>query len=249
MSDPEMSEQRRAELAANLVTVRERIARACTAADRGSDEVTLIAVTKTYPAADVAVLLGLGVTDIGENRDQEAAPKMVAVRAAGLTPVFHFVGQLQTNKAASVARYADVVQSVDRSRLVDALDRAAEYAGRRLAVLVQIDLDDGADERAAAGDRGGRGGVPPAEAAALAERVAATQQLTLAGVMAVAPLDGDPRPAFERLARVAERVRAVEPAARWISAGMSSDLEAAVAVGATHVRVGTAILGSRSPRR
>lgn len=241
--------QRREELATQLAVVRERIRSACSTAGRSPDDVTLIAVTKTYPASDVALLLGLGVTDIGENRDQEAGPKVAAVRAAGLHPVFHFVGQLQTNKAGSVARYADVVQSVDRPRLVTALDRAAGYAERRLAVLLQVDLDDDADARARSGAADGRGGVAPSGVTALADRVAGADRLTLAGVMAVAPLTGDPRPAFERLAGIAERVRTIEPAARWISAGMSSDLEAAVAVGATHVRVGTAILGSRTPRR
>ena len=144
---------------------------------------------------------------------------------------------MQTNKAAVVAGCSDVVHSVDRTRLVTALDRAATAAGRRLRVLVQVDLS-GAD---------GRGGAGPAELPALADAVAATGALDLAGVMAVAPLDADPDEAFARLAQVAEALRRTHPSATVVSAGMSGDLEAAVTHGATHLRVGTALLGSRPP--
>ena len=147
----------------------------------------------------------------------------------------HFIGQLQSNKAASVAHYADVVQSLDRAKVVRALDRAAGQLGRRLDVTVQVRLDEAE----------GRGGVVPGEARALADLVAGAQSLTLRGVMAVAPLGGDPRAAFARLREVADGIRGDHPDATWVSAGMSGDLEAAVAEGATHLRVGSAILGSR----
>ena len=232
---------RRAELAANLARVEERIAAACADAGRDRADLTLVAITKTFPAEDVGHLAALGVRDVGENRDQEAAAKVAACRDAGVAGlVWHFVGQLQRNKAGSVATYADVVHSVDRLRLVAALDRAAGTAGRRLTALVQVDLRD-----APADD--GRGGAAPADVAALAAAVAAADRLRLGGVMAVAPADADPDAAFARLAEVAARLRQDHPDAVVVSAGMSGDLEAAVRHGATHLRVGSALLGSRPP--
>ena len=235
---------RREELAANLAEVRERIAAAERAAGRPAGDVTLIVVTKTWPASDVRLLAGLGVGDVGENRDQEALPKHEACADLGLR--WHFIGQLQRNKARHVAAYADVVQSVDRPELVAALDRAAAGAGRTLDVLLQIGLaavPDGAPPAH-------RGGADPADVASLADLVEAAESLRLAGVMAVAPLgpDGspaDPRASFARLADVAAGLRADHPRATMVSAGMSGDLEEAVAAGATHVRVGTAVLGGR----
>lgn len=230
---------RRAELDERLSAVRARVARACDAAGRDPGELTLVAVTKFFPASDADLLAELGVCAIGENRDQEAAAKVAALtRRADLA--VHFIGQLQTNKAHSVVRYADVIQSVDRPKLVAALDRAAGEAGVRPSVLVQISLDvDGA----------GRGGVRPEVADELADAVAACEHLQLRGVMGVAPLCGDAGEAFARLRTVADGIRAVHPQASWVSAGMSGDLEAAVAHGATHLRVGSAILGSREPHR
>lgn len=228
---------RRTELAANLAQVERRIAEACAAAGRDRGEVTLIAVTKTYPASDVRILAELGVTDIGENRDQEAADK--AGDCAGLPVTWHFIGRLQTNKVRSVVSYAGMVHSVDRSRLVRALGAEAVRAGREIGCLVQVALEKDPDP--------GRGGAPPSEVPALAEAVAGTEGLRLAGVMAVAPLGEDPEPAFARLAEVARAVRAEHPAARVVSAGMSADLRQAIANGATHVRVGTALLGRRKP--
>jgi pyridoxal phosphate enzyme (YggS family) len=201
--------------------------------------VSLVAVTKTFPASDVAHLAALGLRDMGENRAADAAAKVEQCRADGLTGlVWHFVGQLQTNKATVVAGCADAVHSVDRERLVRALDRAAGDAGRRLRCLVQVDLADQPDDAA-------RGGARPAEVPLLADALGAAEHLDLAGVMAVAPLDGDPGQAFDRLARVAEALRRDHPDAVMVSAGMSGDLEAAVRHGATHLRVGTALLGSR----
>jgi len=228
---------RRAELDANLGAVRERIAAAARAAGRTPGDVTLIAVTKTFPASDVALLAALGVADVGENRAQEAAAKHAEV---GGPPRWHFVGTLQRNKAALVASFADVVHSVDRAELVAALDHAAASLDRTAApldVLVQVSLDDSP----------GRGGARLDDVGALADRVAASPHLRLRGVMAVAPLDADPAAAFGKLADKAAQIRSDHPGATWISAGMSGDLEAAIAAGATHVRIGTALLGRRGP--
>jgi len=232
---------RREELSANLVHVRDRIGAACRAAGRPRDDVALIVVTKYFPGTDIEVLCELGVTDIGENRDQEASAKIAALPPGVRQRVqVHFIGQLQSNKAASVAAYVDTVHSIDRDKLVRALDRAASAAGRDIGALVQVSL--GGDP---AGP--GRGGIPLDGVTELANNVAAAQHLTLRGLMAVAPLGVDPVEAFARLATVARSVRADHPGATWISAGMSADLEAAVANGATHLRVGSAILGSRPP--
>lgn len=238
----EHSGERAAELAASLAALRARIAAACAAADRAADEVTLIAVTKTFPASDVRLLAALGVTDVGENRDQEAAPK--AAECADLVPPlrWHFIGQLQVNKCASVVGYADVVHSVDRLKLITALGTRARRAGRRISCLIQVNLDPAAT--ADAGDPG-RGGAVPADVPMLASAVAAEEGLELSGVMAVAPLGAPPRPAFRRLGEVAAEIRAAYPGANAISAGMTGDLEDAIAEGATHVRVGTALLGGR----
>jgi PLP dependent protein len=230
--------ERRTELDRALSVVRERIARACAAADRDPGEVTLIAVTKFFPATDVDLLVELGVRHIGENRHQEARDKVAQLRNRDELTI-HFIGQLQTNKAAGVAEYADVVHSVDRLRLVHALDRGAHHAGRRVGVLVEVAL----------GEEQGRGGVAPAEAPLVADGVAAAEQLDLHGVMGVAPLGGDPAAAFNLLEEVARGIRTAHPGASWISAGMSGDLEEAVAHGATHLRVGSAILGSRPSHR
>ena len=228
---------RRAELAANLAAVQGRIAAACAASGRATAEVQLIAVTKTFPVPDIMILHELGVDDVGENKDQEAAPKAVACAAAGLALRWHFVGQLQVNKAASVASYAYMVHSVDRLRLVEALGRRAVAAGRQLRCLVQVSLDGEA----------GRGGAEPGQVSGLADAIAARDGLELAGVMAVAPLGQPARPAYARLREIAETVRAAHPAAQVISAGMSGDLGEAIAEGATHVRIGTALLGGRPP--
>jgi hypothetical protein len=227
---------RREELAARLADVRRRIAKACETAGRDPGDLTLIAVTKTRPASDVRLLSELGLTDVGENRDAEAAPK--AAQCSDLKLTWHFIGQLQTNKCASVVRYASVVQSVDRSRLIRALGQAARRAERVIECLIEVSLD---------GDPA-RGGAPAGEVPALAEALAAEPGLVLGGVMAIAPLGMAPPDAFARLLGSAAAVRAVRPAATVISAGMSGDFEAAVEAGATHLRIGTALLGDRGPR-
>ena len=237
MSEAQWS--RPAELSRNLAATRDRIAAACAAAGRDPAELTLIAVTKTYPASDVLALAGLGLTDFGENRDQEAAPKAAAVAAAGQPVTWHFVGQLQTNKAHSVARYADLVHSVDRVRLVRALGTAARAAARELTCLVQVSLEGSAAQA--------RGGVPPATLAEVAAAIEAEEGLTLGGLMAVAPRFADPKGAFAPLRELSDVVRSVNPSATVVSAGMTGDLEAAIECGATHLRIGTALLGDRRP--
>jgi PLP dependent protein len=260
---------RAAELSRNLAATRNRIAAACAAAGRDPAEITLIAVTKTYPADDVLALADLGLTDFGENRDQEAAPKAAAVAAAGQPVTWPFIGQLQTNKAHSVARYADLVHSVDRVRLVRALGAAARAAARELTCLVQVSLETGdlgageldagdlsasdADGRALIAEQTAghaaqaRGGGPPAMLGEVAAAIEAEEGLTLGGLMAVAPRFADPRGAFAPLRQLSDVVRSVNPSATVVSAGMTGDLEAAIECGATHLRIGTALLGDRRP--
>lgn len=223
-------------LAERLAAVDAQIAEAARAAGRDAGEITRIVVTKFHPAALVRELHGLGVVDVGENRQQELVAK--AEELAALDLRWHFIGQLQTKKARAVRRVASAVHSVDRERLVDALEAAAEPGEAPLDVLVQINLTDDP----------ARGGVAPDGLEPLAERIAAAPSLALRGVMAVAPLDEAPAAAFERLAGYAARVRAVEPSATWISAGMSADLVEAIACGATHLRIGSAITGPRDAR-
>jgi PLP dependent protein len=228
---------RRDELTANLGTVHGRIRAACEAADRDPAEVSLVVVTKFFPESDVRLLAELGVRAVGENRHQEASAKAAACADLGLS--WHFIGSIQSNKAAAVAGYSDVVESVDRLKLVAALDRGAHDRGRHVDCLVQVSLDPpGA---------AGRGGAPTGEVAALAAAIAEAGALRLRGVMAVAPLGEPALPAFERLAVVAAELRRDHPDATVVSAGMSGDLEEAVRCGATHVRVGSAVLGPRPP--
>ncbi|MGO4248998.1 YggS family pyridoxal phosphate-dependent enzyme [Paenarthrobacter sp. RAF54_2] len=233
------SDARTTELARRLEAVKTRIGAATAAAGR-TDRPGLIVVTKFHPAADVRRLSTLGVRDVGENRDQEAAGK--SAELADLDVRWHFIGQLQSKKAKSVAKYAYSVQSVDRLQVIDALEKAVareqDVTGRKdLECYIQVSLDDDAGAH--------RGGAQPSEVESLAAKIASAPGLRLAGVMAVAPLGADPEAAFERLAVVSAELRANHPAASGISAGMSQDLEAAIKFGATHLRIGSDILGSR----
>ncbi|PVE91642.1 YggS family pyridoxal phosphate-dependent enzyme [Microbacterium sp. TPD7012] len=223
------------DLAARLSAIDERIADAARRADRDPAEITRIVVTKFHPASLVTDLQALGVREVGENRQQELSAKQAELSALDLR--WHFIGQGQTNKAAAIRRSADVVHSVDRGRLADALHRAAEDDDV-LDVLVQVNLTDDA----------GRGGVAPAESRALAEHVLTLPSLRLRGVMAVAPLDEEPASAFTRLRGIADAIREVEPSATWISAGMTGDFVEAIDAGATHLRIGSAITGPRPDR-
>jgi len=225
---------RREELERSLAAVRRRIAEACARSGREPGSVRLLAVTKTFPASDVELLAGLGCADVGESRDQEARPKREQVAGALR---WHMIGQVQRNKARHVAGWADVVESVDRPELADVLAAAARQLGRRLEVLIQVSLD--------AGGAGGRGGVPPTGLLPLAEHITGLPELDLAGVMAVAPLQGDAGAAFGRLQSAHAELLAAVPSASVVSAGMSADLEAAIAHGATQVRLGGALLGNR----
>ncbi|WP_457966742.1 YggS family pyridoxal phosphate-dependent enzyme [Arthrobacter sp. D1-29] len=232
--------ERMAELTGRLAAVRKRIASAAEASGRTGQLPTLIVVTKFHPAEDIRRLSVLGVRDVGENRDQEAAAKSAELEGLGLR--WHFVGQLQGKKAKSVVRYAHSVHSVDRLQLADGLAKAIateqDRTGRGpLECFIQVSLDDDAAAH--------RGGAAPEEIPALAERLAATEGLVLAGVMAVAPLGTVPGEAFEKLALISARLVQDHPSATAISAGMSQDLEAAIQFGATHLRIGSDILGSR----
>jgi len=223
------------DLEARLARVAADVGDAVRAAGRRPDEVTTIVVTKFHPAELVSRLYDLGVRDVGENRHQEAQVK--AADLSGLEGLrWHFVGQLQSKKARQARRYAAAVHSLDRASVVDAL---AADDGALVDGFVQVNLTDDP----------GRGGVAPADVEALAERIVSTPGLRLRGVMAVAPLDEPARPAFARLRVISDRVRSIAPEAGDISAGMSGDFAEAVAEGATHLRIGTAITGMRPPAR
>jgi hypothetical protein len=225
-------------LEARLVSVRNGIADAARAADRSPDELTLVVVTKFHPASLVRELARLGVTDVGENRHQEAEAKAAELDDLSLT--WHFIGQLQSKKARQVRRYAHVVQSLDRASVVDAFaPTETEPEPSVIDGFVQVNLTDDPS----------RGGVRPDDVDALVERVLGTGTIRLRGVMAVAPLDEEPRPAFARLRTISERVRTIAPDATDISAGMSGDHAEAILEGATHLRIGTAITGNRPAAR
>ncbi|TXJ07521.1 MAG: YggS family pyridoxal phosphate-dependent enzyme [Aeromicrobium sp.] len=228
-----MSNERRAELARNLERVETQIAEACEQAQRPRKDITLIAVTKTYPASDVDLLAELGVADVGENRHPEAGRKRAECQAQVR---WHFIGGLQTNKASVVAAYADVVHSVDRRKLVAALDRGAAGVDRVLDCLIQVDFDT---------TNPGRAGVAPSGVAEITEIIAASDNLRLAGVMTVAPLGVDPEPAFAQLRDISALLCETHPEANIISSGMSEDFALAIKHGATHLRIGRSILGNR----
>lgn len=228
-------EARRDQISAGLDDVRRRIATAAEAAGRDPTAVTLVVVTKFFPPSDVRLLAELDVTDIGENRHPEAADKMAECIDLGLR--WHFIGGLQSNKAAAVGSYADVVESVDRVKLVKALNRGAHQRSHPVDVLLQVSLDPPGRE--------GRSGAEVDDLPALADAVESAGMLRLRGLMAIAPLEEDPGAAFERLRVIHRSFVAQWPDATWLSAGMSNDFEAAIGAGATHVRVGSAILGPR----
>ncbi len=217
------------ELADRYASVSHGIDDACRAAGRSRSEITTVVVTKFHSASVIEQLAALGVTDVGENRHQDAAPKAAALAALPLT--WHFVGQLQSNKARAVTQYARIVHSVDRASLVAALARVEH----EVEVFLEVNLTDDP----------GRGGVEQGDVLRLAETVLAVPTLRLRGVMAVAPLDEPARAAFARLKSISDDLRALAPEARSISAGMSGDYADAIAEGATHLRIGTAITGKR----
>ena len=223
------------DIQSNLEKINSRIAEACSRSKRNISEITLIAVTKTYPASDVDLLKQLGIENVGENKDQEASGKISQVKEKFS---WHFIGQLQSNKAKSVVTYADLIHSVDRLSLAKELQKSASAIAKKQKVLIQVDLDQ-------SGPDPSRGGVWPADLAALAQFINQSENLELAGLMSVAPLGENPSKAFERLAQIRSDFLKNYPNAVILSAGMSEDLEAAIEHGATHLRIGSALLGER----
>jgi pyridoxal phosphate enzyme (YggS family) len=216
-------------LAERLERVRGQVVDAAVEAGRDPTTITTIVVTKFHPASLVRELAGLGVQDVGENRQQDAGPKAAELTDLDLT--WHFIGQLQSNKVRAVLEYATVVQSIDRVSLVAAI----EATGLPIEAFIQLNLTDDPN----------RGGVAPGELEALTEQVLAAPNIRLRGVMAVAPLGEDPRAAFRRVRGASERVRLLAPEADALSMGMSGDFREAILEGATHLRIGTAITGNR----
>lgn len=234
-----MADDRSTELAGNLAAVRERINRACDLVDRDPAGITLVVVSKTWPASDLARVADLGVRDFGENRLPELQGKAADLVDRGLR--WHFIGQIQSKKAAAIGRVAHAVHSVDRDKVVAPLARGAVEAGREVSAFVQVSLD-GLDPVAG---HGARGGADPQEVTTVGDAIAAAPGLRLAGVMTLPPPSVPPEVAFARLAQISEQLVAAHPGAGAISAGMSHDLEAAIAAGATHVRIGTSVFGER----
>ncbi len=222
-----MAIDRRSEIAGNLEAVREQISQAADRAGRSANEITLIAVTKTFPASDVEILKDLGVTNFGENRDADAAPK-----AAGISGIWHFQGQIQSNKLKSITSWANVLHSLDQIRHFEVIEKIAPHP---LDIFCQVSLD-GSE---------GRGGVSENELFELAQAIEKSETHRLLGLMAVAPLGADPADAFSKLSVIHKAFMADFPKANKLSAGMSGDFKEAIAYGATHIRIGSQILGSR----
>jgi pyridoxal phosphate enzyme (YggS family) len=226
---------RLSEIQSNLEIIQSRIESACTVAGRDISEITLIAVTKTYPASDVDLLKQLGIENVGENRDQEASAKKLEVKSEFK---WHFIGQLQSNKAKSVVNYADLIHSVDRWSLAKEIQKSAQGIDKMQQVLIQVDLDQSGPDPT-------RGGIWPAELRELAQLINQASHLELKGLMSVAPLGEKPELAFARLKEIRVDFLKENPGAQILSAGMSDDLESAILHGATHLRIGSALLGER----
>ncbi|MBU8544374.1 MULTISPECIES: YggS family pyridoxal phosphate-dependent enzyme [Roseomonadaceae] len=219
-----------AAIATNLGRIRDRIAEACLRANRNPASVTLVAVSKTHPAAAVAAALACGQTVFGENRVQEAAAKFPDLRLGHPALRLHLIGPLQTNKARDAVRIADVIESLDRPKLALALREAMVKEARQPSFLIQVNI----------GDEPQKAGIARAEADAFIRACREEHGLPVTGLMCIPPVEGDPRPHFAALAAMAAR-----HGLTTLSMGMSGDFEAAIAEGATHIRVGTAIFGGR----
>ena len=228
-----MTNQKRIDdIAQSLTQVEERIDRACMLAGRVRDDVTLVAVTKTYPVSDVQILQGLGINNFGENRDAEGVEKSSLIKAH-----WHYQGEVQSKKIGSISRWADTVHSLDDLSHIEKFDRALEALGdKSLQVFIQVSLD---------GDPT-RSGLQPSELIQACQAVTSSKHLQLMGVMTVPPVDSDPEKCFSQVALIAEGVTSNFPEAKYLSAGMSGDFEVAIVYGATHIRIGSQILGSRS---
>ncbi len=222
-----MALDRRSEIAGNLEAVREQISKAAESAGRSVDEITLIAVTKTFPASDVEILKDLGVSNFGENRDSDAAPKATAISGT-----WHFQGQIQSNKLKSITSWANVIHSLDEIRHFEVIEKSAPHP---LDIFCQVSLD-GSE---------GRGGVSEQKLYELAKEIEKSPIHRLQGLMAVAPLGVDPATAFSKLSAIHKAFMADFPKANKLSAGMSGDFKEAIAHGATHIRIGSQILGPR----
>jgi len=224
---------RKDQILSNLESVKEKISAAAQAAGRSPSEITLIAVTKTFPVSDLEILYELGVRNFGENRDQEAAPKVSAL-PADIT--WHFQGGIQSNKLKSISNWASVIHSVDKFEY--ALMISQFSVGKTKEIFIQVSLDTLPQSRE---------GVDPADLMQLAEQIMSLPNLEVKGLMAVAPLDQPTEQAFVRLQQIQQKFIQLYPAASSLSSGMSGDYELAISLGATHVRIGSSILGNRSP--
>ena len=224
---------RKDQILSNLESVKEKISAAAQAAGRAPNEITLIAVTKTFPVSDLEILHELGVRNFGENRDQEAAPK-VGVLPADIT--WHFQGGIQSNKLKSISNWASVIHSVDKFKYAQMISQFS--VGKTKEIFIQVSLDTLPQSRE---------GVDPADLMQLAEQIMSLPNLQVKGLMAVAPLDQPTEQAFVRLQQIQQKFIQLYPAASSLSSGMSGDYELAISLGATHVRIGSSILGNRSP--
>jgi pyridoxal phosphate enzyme (YggS family) len=225
---------RAGEIAENLNSIKSRIAIAAAKAGRSEDEITLIAVTKTFPVSDIKILYDLGVHDFGENRDQEGSVKYLELPSDSN---WHFQGQIQSNKLKSISNWAGVIHSIDDLLHAKKLDSYSD--GKDIFIQVSLDKVDKLEKSP------GRGGVSPDQLLDFLAQIYELQNLNVRGLMAVAPLDELPDLAFGRLKKLSESIVKSHPGAWQISAGMSNDFETAIAHGATHIRVGSQILGVR----
>jgi pyridoxal phosphate enzyme (YggS family) len=221
------------EISANLEKVKEQIKLAAASVNRLSDDITLVAVTKTFPVSDIEILYSLGIRDFGENRDQEASAKV------GLLPKdvrWHFQGQIQSNKLKSITSWASFIHSVDQLRYAQMI---SDYsAGNEKPIFMQVSLDKPPQSRS---------GVNPSELLELAGGISALPGIRLQGLMAVAPVNSPAEQAFAELEDIRSDFLSTFPAAKSLSIGMSGDYQIAIKYGATHIRIGSSILGIRSP--
>jgi pyridoxal phosphate enzyme (YggS family) len=224
------------ELGGRYQAIADRVAGAARESHRNREDITLVVATKNHPHQLVLDLIELGSRDFGENRDQEASPKAKAIAAETAVDFnWHFIGQLQTNKVKSVLEYADFLHSLDRSSLLDELQKRTAEREKPLKVFVQVNMTDDPE----------RGGVNPQDLMGFAERVLISPGLELVGLMGVGGLEVAPELEFERLAELSQKLQELAPSANRLSMGMSGDFEVAIAYGATHLRIGTAITGKR----
>jgi pyridoxal phosphate enzyme (YggS family) len=224
------------DLAQRYNQIVEKVASAAAASGKDASDITLVVVTKNHPPQLVFGLIALGARDFGENRDQEASPKAKEVISSSkeLTR-WHFIGQLQTNKVRSVLEYADLIHSLDRESLLVELQKRTVGRVKPLGVFIQVNLTEDP----------ARGGVGVKDLEAFASKVIESEGLRLEGLMGVGGLDKDPEIEFERLAGLSSKLQSLDPDAKGLSMGMSSDFEVAIGYGATHLRIGTAITGKR----